>query len=243
MLVAAFGDIHGNLDALEAVLEAIEDFGADTLVCVGDIIGYGAQPAECIAAIRPLQCTIVAGNHDFAGGGVMALDYFNAYAREALLWTRSNISRFDKEYLSALPLWATKGPLSVVHGSFDHPGEFLYIESLSGADRSMAKMETEIGFLGHSHIPLTYLQDGPELKAVSFEDDVVRPKPGQRAIVNVGSVGQPRDEDPRACWVSYDTEERVIEFHRQQYDVAAAADKIRKASLPEVLALRLEIGR
>lgn len=243
MLIAAFGDIHANFDAFEAVLAAIEESAPDQLVCVGDVVGYGAEPTACIAALRPLDCIVVAGNHDFGVAGVTDLEYFNPYARDAALWTRNSISRFDKEHLASLRLRASKPPFSLVHGTFDRPAAFLYIDTLVDARNSFARMEGDIGFVGHSHVPITFLQDGTEAPAEFSTEPLIKLKRGQRAIVNVGSVGQPRDEDPRACWVLYDTRERVIRFFRVPYDVERAANKIREAGLPEVLALRLEIGR
>ncbi len=243
MLVAAFGDIHGNFDALDAVLTDIEEHEPDRLICVGDIVGYGAEPTACLAALKPLECITVAGNHDLGAADVARIDYFNAFARDAVLWTSSHISRFDKEYLSGLPFVASFPEFAVVHGSFVRPDEFNYVGNASEAMASFGQFKAPVGFLGHTHCPAAYVQESPGTFPIHVHESTIVLKDGERALVNVGSVGQSRDEDPRACWVLYETDARRIRYFRVPYDVAAAANKIRKARLPEVLALRLEIGR
>jgi len=240
---AFLGDIHGNLEGLRAVLSDIGTQAIDTVLCLGDIVGYGANPAECVEAIRSAGYDTVAGNHDIAAAGQLSLAQFNEYARAAIIWTREHLSQDDKDWLANLSLVKHLQGFSIVHSSLDHPEEFNYVDSVLEAAACFARMQNPICVVGHSHIPLVFIEDDPK-SLPRYTLELAQPIPVEgRMIVNPGSAGQPRDEDPRASYCIYDTENEQITFRRVSYDIAAAASKMRAAGLPELLAFRLEIGR
>jgi len=237
--IGIIGDIHGNLEALEAVLEALAAERVEQIACVGDIVGYGADPAACIAVVRERAGAVVAGNHDWGVVGKQAIDYFNAAAREALAWTSQQLSEEDRWWLSNLPLTVRAEAYELVHASFHNPGQFPYIFNLEDAGPSFARQRQDVAFFGHTHWPSTFL--GGEPVQHSIQKVVPLDSPG-KVLVNVGSVGQPRDSDPAASCVVFDTNRRRISFRRVAYDVEKAAGKIVKAGLPASLAERLFVG-
>lgn len=241
MKYGIFGDIHGNYEALEAVVEKFHENGVERFICVGDIIGYGANPVECLETVIRLEAKAVAGNHDFATIEKLNIDFFNSYAREAVLWTRKQISKENVDFLANLNLVETNDDsITVVHGSLNFPEMFDYIQTSYDAHLSLQALETQICFLGHSHVPVTFFQK----KTVSYSMDTeFRLEEGQKALVNVGSVGQPRDENPDACFCIYDSEEKLVKIMRTTYDIEKAGRKIIQAGLPEILAERLRYGR
>ena len=241
MKYGIFGDIHGNLEALTAVLDKLGELGVKQHICVGDIIGYGANPVECIARVRELCKTVVAGNHDYATIEKLNIDFFNSYAREAVIWTRKQISPEDTEFLAGLNLVETvDDAITVVHGSLNFPEMFDYIQTSYDAHLSLQALRTKICFLGHSHVPVSFFQK----KTVSYTMDMeFTLEENQKALVNVGSVGQPRDENPNACCCVYDSESQHVQILRIPYDIDLAGQKILKAGLPEILAERLRYGR
>lgn len=240
MRYAIIGDIHGNLDALRAVLGDIDGQKVDSGACVGDIVGYGAEPAECVEEILRLGWPCVAGNHDYAVAGRLRLDFFNAYARAAILWTRKRLSQSEMDYLGALKLVETLDGITLVHSTLDSPENFGYILTLDDAYGCFRFLKTDICFLGHSHVPVTFLSDGENIEHTM--GPIIALAQNRRAVVNVGSVGQPRDFNPKASYAIYDEEEGRIQIRRVSYDVGGAAKKIIAAGLPEVLAERLFDG-
>ncbi|MCS6970835.1 MAG: metallophosphoesterase family protein [Planctomycetota bacterium] len=243
MRYAFLGDIHGNYPALMKVLEAIKDSRIDRIVCLGDIVGYGAEPVRCLEAIRELGCDCIAGNHDWAAIGRISIDAFNAYAKVAALWTREQLSDDHKAWLAALPLTLMYEHCAVAHGTFHQPEAFNYIQTVFDAEQSFAALRARgvnLGFLGHSHVPVTFFDSDPITYTL---ESVVPVDAATTTIVNAGSVGQPRDENNRACWVMYDSNLEVVEIHRVAYDIDEAARQIRAAGLPEILALRLYQGK
>ena len=240
MRYAILSDIHGNRDALEAVLEDIEQQVVDACVCLGDIVGYGPEPAECLRTIQKYAGVTIAGNHDFAAANRLNISTFNVLARAATLWTREALDDEDIEYLANLPLVASFGDFEVVHGTTHSPELFDYVQTSYDAHLAMSHMKCPVCFIGHSHIPVNFVQ--AEIISYSFDTELRVPE-GGRVIVNVGSVGQPRDRDPRSAYAVYDTEEKVVRLRRVAYDVEAVAEKIRKAGLPEQLGERLKLGR
>jgi predicted phosphodiesterase len=241
MRYGILGDIHANLEALGTVVECMRKDGVEQWISVGDVVGYGADPNACIKFVQDLGATVVAGNHDFAVCNRLNVDFFNAYAREAVLWTRKQLSTEEMGFLEGLELTAVLGEeVSVVHGSLNFPEMFDYIQTSYDAHLSLQALTTPVCFLGHSHVPVTFIQG----QTVSYTlDSKITIKEGERALVNVGSVGQPRDEDPRAAYAVYDTEERTVEIKRVEYDVDGAGEKILAAGLPDILAERIKYGR
>jgi predicted phosphodiesterase len=240
MKYGILGDIHGNLEALEAVLERLEAAGVKKYVSVGDLVGYGASPCECIRKVRELGTTVVAGNHDFAAVDKLNIDFFNAYARESALWTRSALSDEDKQYIKSLKLVEYCDNFIIVHSTLYSPELFEYIQTSYDAHLSFEQQTTPISFMGHSHVPVNFFKR----KNVSFNmDNEIRLDESTKIMVNVGSIGQPRDENPDAVCVIYDADEGVVRTSRIHYDVEKSARKIVQAGLPEILAERLKYGR
>jgi len=240
VLYAILGDIHGNLHALRAVLEEVEDAGADRVLCVGDVVGYGAHPGECMQAVRELNALTVGGNHDWAVAGKVSIQYFNADARDSVEWTRERLSEDEIKELTATDLLAILDDVTLVHSTLFAPEEFDYMQTLFDVQLSFKHLRTGICFCGHSHVPVMLL-NGESVEC--FLTPELTLEEGQRAIINVGSVGQPRDLDPRACYVLYDTELRKVTMRRIEYDVHAATESILQAGLPITNARRLVLGR
>ncbi len=240
MKYAFLADIHGNLDALQSVIRAVEDDGGiDRVCCVGDLVGYGAQPGECVALVRDLGWPVVAGNHDYAAIGNVDLSYFNPLAREAIEWTSGALAEEDKEFLGGLPLTWEEDSLVMVHGTLYEPESFGYILSELDARMMFRLLDKDFCFTGHSHYPCVFVE-GKDI--VFSREPEVKVETSERALVNVGGVGQPRDGDPRACWVAYDEDARTVAIHRVEYDIKEAARRIIDVGLPEPLAERLFMG-
>jgi len=246
MRYAIFGDIHGNLEAFEKVLEDIKKEKADKLYCVGDIVGYAAKPLECLNLIRSLNCKVVAGNHDYGAVDLADLTYFNDLAKKAIIWTRKKLDSENIEYLKGLPLIAKEGELTFVHSSLSMPDTFKYIFRVSDAKMCFDAMQTKFCFVGHSHVPLAFFDYNNKIDYNTLSkygvigiSDFPREA---KIIINVGSVGQPRDGNPDACYCIYDDEDKTIEYRRVKYNVKKTQQEIQKAGLPMSLAKRLEVG-
>ncbi len=241
MKYGILGDIHANLEALEAVLEEMQKQGVEQYVSVGDLVGYGANPVECVDVVRQkLKAVVVAGNHDFAAVDKLNIDFFNAYARESALWTRRTLPEEHKQYIRSLKLVEYCDNFTVVHSTLYSPELFEYIQTSYDAHLSFEQQTTPLSFMGHSHVPVNFFKR----KNVSFNMDTeVRLDEQTKIMVNVGSIGQPRDENPDAVCVLYDSDEGLIRVTRVRYDVEKAAKKIVNSGLPEILAERLKYGR
>lgn len=239
MRYGILGDIHSNLAALETVLAALSGEGVSRYLCLGDVVGYGADAQACVAKIRELDPVMVGGNHDWAVAGRLSLDFFNAPARTAILWTRKALPRRDIAWLGQLELSTTTDGVTLAHSTVHDPGVFDYLQTPYDAYLSFRSLTTPHAFVGHSHIPITFF-DGPTITYSVSDQIEIR---GRRSISNVGSVGQPRDEDPRSAYGVFDTETGVLEIRRVPYDVEATAARIRAAGLPALLAERLRLGR
>lgn len=244
MRYGIFGDIHGNRDALQAVLAALEGERVDVKICLGDIVGYGAEPRECIQDVRRLGCMTLAGNHDHAAIDRLDVEFFNAFAKQAALWTRQQLSNEDKQFLAGLGFVDHHEHFACVHGSLHGPELFNYIATIFDAELSFEALDKPVLFYGHTHIPITFFDTTPMTFTTEGE---IRITSDMKALVNVGSVGQPRDEDPRASYAVYEVGdsngEGVVYIRRVPYDVASASRKIIAAGLPEPLAIRLELGK
>jgi len=243
MKYGILGDIHGNLSALVAVLQRLRTERVDHLVSVGDVVGYGAAPRECIALLREAGATVVLGNHDAACIDRLDTLYFNPYAQAAVEWTRTVLEREDTEWMLSLPLVEHLEHLSVAHGTLYEPELYDYIQSPRDADPSLDIMPLPVCFVGHTHVPVTLLRlrDDPTRTAYTMETEIDLEE-SQRALVNVGSIGQPRDEDPRAAYAVFDATAGRVSIRRVEYDIEREARRIRDAGLPSVLADRLFLG-
>ncbi len=243
MRYGILGDIHANLSALRAVLDRLQTERVDRVISVGDVVGYGAAPRECIALVRDIGAVVVKGNHDAACVGEIDVRYFNNYARDAVRWTQSVVSETDCEWLASLPMIANLDHCSVGHGTYFRPELFDYIQSTTDADPSLDAMVLPVCFVGHTHVPVTLmrLKDDPLRTAYTIDPEIDLSE-SARALINVGSVGQPRDEDPRAAYAVYDSELDRAWIKRVAYDIEEEARRIRSAGLPTVLADRLFLG-
>jgi len=214
---------------------------------MGDIVGYGPDPGYCIDRLRDLDATICLGNHDAAVIDKLELEHFNPFARQALVWTKQQLSQDHKDYLASLPYVQRLEDLDVtlVHGSLFQPENFDYVRSLSSARLCIELQRTRLCFVGHTHQPCLFiLKNNRSFEYIpSFEQEGEFEVGGrQQVLVNVGSVGQPRDEDPRAAFVLYDTDAGRLSLHRVSYNLEAVQVRIRRAGLPSVLADRLSFG-
>jgi putative phosphoesterase len=232
MRIAAISDIHGNLDALQRTLERVRQEGAQMIVCLGDIAGYGPFPNECIDLVRQ-ECELtVVGNHDAGAVGNLTPLAFNTEGRAAVEWTRQQLTESNANFIKELPLARVSHDITFVHASPRRPQNWEYVATWREAAQMFNHFATGTCCLGHTHIP-----------AIVCSDGVVNAfHPGQRHLINPGSVGQPRDGDPRASFALIDTDTASASIIRVKYDVASTADAIRKAGLPEFLARRLEYG-
>ncbi len=241
-------DIHANLTALNTVVHDAEESGAiDGVWSLGDNVGYGPQPAECLARLRELKATIIAGNHDRAATGAMGIEEFNSDAAAAALWTREHLSEDDQALLDELPEVAKPiESFTIVHGTLKYPlWEYLY--SYEAAQGHLELQETPFSFVGHTHVPLRVVEDEREPRGCELyrldDGDVTKLTNEARLILNPGSVGQPRDGDARASYAIYDSDQQTATIKRVEYEFAKTQKLMREAELPVWLIERLAIGR
>jgi diadenosine tetraphosphatase ApaH/serine/threonine PP2A family protein phosphatase len=241
MRVLIISDIHANLAALEAVLTDASE--VEAVWCLGDLVGYGPDPNECIRrveALPGLQCIL--GNHDAAALGQIDTDTFNPEARRALLWTQDSLDAGSLAFLRALPEKIETGLVTLAHGSPRQP-VWEYLLDTHSATRSFEYFQTSFCFVGHTHLPVVFHLARDRRYARLWVPDTVQQLPlTPRAIINPGSVGQPRDRDPRAAYAIFSTEDQVWEFRRVAYDIAAVQERMKRAHLPERHAARLAGG-
>jgi predicted phosphodiesterase len=240
MRYGIIGDIHGNLEALQVVLKDIEQQKCTQVVCLGDIVGYGANPKECLDIMRSMNVPTVKGNHDEYIGVDDNPEGFNDAAAEAVNWSRSQLTEDDRQYLRELKYFRLVANFSIVHATLDAPQRWGYVFDKLEAASSFTYQNTQICFFGHTHVPLAFIRD-TGIRGGTYSK--FRVEPGKKYFVNIGSVGQPRDGDPRAAYVIYDFDRQTIELRRLDYDIATAQKKIRAAGLPDRLADRLAVGR
>jgi diadenosine tetraphosphatase ApaH/serine/threonine PP2A family protein phosphatase len=244
MRYAILSDIHANLEAFRAVLARIAELDADRIVCLGDVVGYNADPNECVDLVRSEGIACIMGNHDAAACGIEEPDNFNPTARAAVLWTREVLTAENREFLQGLPRHLQINDMVLCHGSINETDQYLFEDSDIRANFSV--METlpirpQVCFYGHTHMKAAYSLSGGALSRVVSDKIILAG--GIRYLINPGGVGQPRDGDPQAPFLVYDTAERTIVFLRVEYDVAACQRKILRAGLPARLAERLTMGR
>lgn len=244
MRYAVISDIHSNLEALTSFLVEKDRLAIDTVVCLGDIVGYNANPNECIDLVRKHGFVCLMGNHDSRGAGLAEPNDFNYNASVAIRWTRKVLTPENADFLGSLPPFISiDNRFIAFHGWLSDTDR--YIMSASDAETNLSLMaETggeRIGFFGHTHIPAVYFKKDGRVERLSPEDDV-RLEKDSSYLINPGSIGQPRDRDPRASFVVFDVKKKLVTFHRVGYDIQATADKISEAGLPERLGERLKLG-
>lgn len=237
---ALLGDVHANLEALTAVLEDSREQGVTDYICVGDVVGYNADPAECLEKIRELCCSCVRGNHDHYCSHDESLDDFHPLAANVIDWTRRQLTSDQIAYLKGLRLTHKMHGMTLVHSTLDMPEKWGYVFDTLEAEAHFSYQNTSVCFYGHTHVPVIYEKEG-RVKRITFTSMSLGL--GRKYFINTGSVGQPRDGDPRAAYVIYTPAARLVELRRVPYDIAATQEKIRAAGLPERLAKRLELGR
>jgi predicted phosphodiesterase len=240
MRFAIFSDIHANLEAFEAVMADARDRKCTDFVCLGDVVGYNANPHECVARVREMDCPIVKGNHDEQASLIESSRDFNEMAEQAIQWTRDNLTEEDKDWLRDLLFQRQVRDFTIVHATLDTPQQWGYVFNNLDAAASFTYQHTTVCFFGHTHVPMAFIRDDG-VHRVRIEQ--LRIEPSKKYFINVGSVGQPRDANWRAAYCVYDIENNSVEQRRVKYDVKATQKKIIEAGLPHVLAERLAIGR
>ena len=241
MKYAILGDIHSNLEALEAVLQDAEQRGVTHYVCTGDIVGYNADPKACLKIIRKLKCAVVQGNHDYYAGWNESVELFTPMAQRSIYWTRKQLTPLDRKYLRELPLVQDIEDFTLVHSSLSNPARWNYIFRENAAESSFRNQFSNICFFGHTHVPLAFVAEGPTIEQGFYE--TLKIDPECKYLINVGSVGQPRDRNPLAAYALYDPEARTVTLRRVEYDITEVQNKVRRAGLPFRNALRLDFGR
>lgn len=240
MKYAILGDIHANLDALNVVLEDAAAQGVTNYACVGDIVGYNANPIECLEKIRSICPVSVRGNHDHYCSHEEKLDNFHPLAADVVAWTRRQLNQDQLEYLRNLRYIARVETFTMVHSTLDTPEAWGYVFDKLEAEANFSYQTSTVCFFGHTHVPLAF----EKTDTIRFGlYSKIRIGVGKKYFINVGSVGQPRDGDPRAAYVIYDMINNLVELRRLPYDIQSAQKKIMDAGLPARLAARLAVGR
>ena len=246
MRLALFADIHGNREAFDACLEHAHRRGADRFGFLGDLVGYGADPGyvvDTVAEYCERGAFAILGNHDAAV--LSETDNMNPYARAAIDWTRDELDDLQKTFLERLPFGREEGDVLFVHSEASAPADWIYVADEETAEQSMQATAKPVTICGHVHVPQLYRQtgDGATLAAVPRANEPIVLDAGTKSLAVLGSVGQPRDENPHAAYALFDDTEMSLTYVRVDYDIERAAQKIRAAGLPRFLAARLFIGR
>ena len=242
MKLALISDIHGNLEALTAVFEDIEKRSADKIHCLGDVVGYGSDPVACLKLVTQ-NCEIkLMGNHEYVVLGLESMESYTYIAQTAAEWTRKQLSDYDFSLTCDFEMERTDDDLHLVHASPFEPAHWHYILSPEEAALAFEHLKGNICFHGHSHIPLVF-SEVPDSSPRQKIGHSFLPSRENRYLINIGSVGQPRDNDPRACYITFDTTEHAVTYHRVEYDIKTAQKKMAQAQLPEMLISRLAAGR
>jgi len=243
MRYAILADIHANLAAFTAVLKDIDEKGdIDEIWSLGDIVGYGPDPAECIRLIQERNIVSISGNHDLGVTGQMEMEFFNPAAAQACRWTAEKLNPVDIRYLADLPKTLKKGQFTLVHGSPREPSTE-YILTAAIAERNFEYFDTQYCLVGHTHIPEAYKKEEAGAAPVALVPEIGLVMIEHRIIINPGAVGQPRDGDPRASYGIYDSEGQMFRLYRIPYNIRATQDKMVKVGLPIQLVARLEEGK
>lgn len=241
MRYGLFADIHGNFEAFCAVLDALSGEKIDEYLCIGDIIGYGANPRECLEKVKAVSPRYVAGNHEYAAAGLLSLDCLNDYAKAAVLWTKNILTDKDINFLKSPGLVFKSNDLVMAHSSLDNPDYFSYLFNPYDSRETFNLLDRVVCFVAHTHRPKIFIKRDVIVSLAYGYETVINPE--YKYVVNIGSVGQPRDADNRASYCVYDTKDMSIRIKRVPYDIKTAQKKILDAGLPKFLADRLETGK
>ena len=243
MRYAIISDIHGNVEALQAVLSDIAKKSVDSIICLGDIVGYYPDPERCIELVRKEVDYCVAGNHDYAAIGRIDTQNFTYYAYAAMEWTKQNISERAREYLQQLPLTVTLENMFFTHSSPSNPQDWVYVfpDSEETVFEAFNSLVYGLNFIGHTHWPSIMIQQDDRI--ILHSEHSIEISDEHFYLINVGSVGQPRDFDSRSCYALYDSDRKQISLARVEYDLRITQKKIKEKHLPMFLAERLEKGR
>jgi len=240
MRYAVIADIHANLEAFEVVLADTKEQKCTHYCCVGDVVGYNANPKECLDIVRSMGMPVVKGNHDEYCSSEEDLEGFNPHAAEAVNWTRKQLGKEDRQWLRDLKYVRLVASFSMVHATLDGPQRWGYVFDKLAAAASFTYQNTSVCFFGHTHVPVAFVRDSV-VRGGTYSK--FRVEPGKKYFVNVGAVGQPRDGNPKSGYVVYDLNEGTIELRRLDYDIPKAQKKIIEAGLPQRLADRLALGK
>jgi predicted phosphodiesterase len=241
MKYAIIADIHANLEALQVVLEDIKAQNCTHVVCLGDVVGYNANPKECLDIIRGMNIPVVKGNHDEYCSTENDLEGFNPHAAEAINWTRDQLTLDDRQWLRDLKYMRLVASFTLVHATLDGPQRWGYVFDKLAAAASFTYQNTAICFFGHTHVPLAFVKDPGQVRGGTYSKFKI--EPAKKYFINVGSVGQSRDGVAKATYVVYDMTEQTVELRRLDYDIPTTQKKILDAGLPPRLAERLALGR
>ena len=243
MKYGIFSDIHGNYEALRKVMESMERLGVEKKICLGDVVGYGPWPNECVEVVRENADITVVGNHDIAAIGRESSETWNNYnAQRAIEWTQQVLTPQSQDFLASLPYMVSEEPALFVHASPWSPADWPYVSSLDDAVDAFSFFTEKMCFIGHTHWPIVVIMEGEQSFKVS-ETLFHTVQDNQRILVNVGSVGQPRDRNPLASWCLCDTDKMTVEIVRVAYDIHKTQEQMRQYGFAEFLISRLAEGR
>ena len=240
MRYAIIADIHANLEAFNTVLADAKAMNCTHYACLGDVVGYNANPKECLDIVRSMNMPCVKGNHDEYCSAESDLEGFNPHAQEAINWTRNQLTEEDRKWLRDLRYIRLVASFSIVHATLDGPQRWGYVFDRLAAAASFTYQNTGVCFFGHTHVPVAFVRDSM-VRGGTYSK--FKTEPGKKYFINVGSVGQPRDGNPKASYVVYDLDEGSIEIRRLDYDIGTTQRKILEAGLPPRLAHRLAEGK
>ena len=240
MRYAIIADIHANLEAFNTVLADTKAQKCTHYACLGDVVGYNANPKECLDMVRAMNMPVVKGNHDEYCSSETDLEGFNPHAQEAINWTRNQLTEDDRKWLRDLRYIRLVASFSIVHATLDGPQKWGYVFDKLAAAASFTYQNTSVCFFGHTHVPVAFVRDNV-VRGGTYSK--FKTEPGKKYFINVGSVGQPRDGNPKASYVIYDLDEGSIEIRRLDYDIGTTQRKILEAGLPPRLAHRLAEGK
>src|SRR6187399_1331969 len=229
MRYAVIADIHANLEAFQAVLADAKAMNCTHYACLGDVVGYNANPKDCLDIVREMGMPVVKGNHDEYCSAENDLEGFNPHAQEAINWTREQLTEDDRKWLRELRYIRLVASFSIVHATLDGPQRWGYVFDKLAAAASFTYQNTAVCFFGHTHVPVAFIRDAM-VRGGTYSK--FRVEPDKKYFVNPGSVGQPRDGNPKAAYVTYDLENALIELRRVDYDIPGAQGKLVAAGLP-----------